>query len=226
MIVKLSDRMVKSYPFGAYGGAREVDGRRIGVYLVNAGASWMTPQEQRETGRGNDPFKTRVIAIHEMWPGHHLQRGMQQRNGNALRRRFYTPVYGEGWALYAEELMYRHGFYRDDRTRLAQLGMRRWRCARMVLDPSLHLGWMTPEEGVEFLVTRVNLERTNARAEVRRYLGNATRPFSYVWGWLEVERLRTDCLAAGMTEKEFHDRFLAAGPIPLPLVRRLLLPDG
>jgi len=55
------------------------------------------------------------------------------------------------------------------------------------------------------------------------YLENPTRPLSYVWGWREVERLRADCLAAGMAEKEFHDRFLAAGSIPLPLVRLLLL---
>ena len=199
--------------------------RRVGVYLVNTGAEWMTDEQRREGLRGNDPFKTRVIAIHEMWPGHHLQRGLARENGNPLRRGWYTPVYGEGWALYAEELLYRHGFYGDIRTRLAQLGMRRWRCARMVLDPSLHLGWMTPEEAVDFLVAKVDLERTNAEAEVRRYLGNPTRPMSYVYGWLEVERLRRDCLAAGMTEKQFHDRFLATGPIPLPLVRMLLLGD-
>jgi len=222
-IVPLSDRMARYYPFGAYGGAREIDGRRVGVYLVNVGAKWMTAEQRREGLRGNDPFKTRVIAIHEMWPGHHLQRGVAAGIGNPLRRNYYTPVYGEGWALYSEELLYRHGFYADDRTRLAQLGMRRWRCARMVLDPSLHLGWMTPEAAVDFLVREVDLERTNAEAEVRRYLGNPTRPLSYLYGWLEVERLRRDCLSAGMTEREFHDRFLQAGSIPLPLVRELLL---
>lgn len=222
-VIPLSPQLAKLYPFGAYGGLRKIDGEDVGVYLVNIGAKWMTPEQRREGRRGNDPFKTRVIAVHEMWPGHHLQRGIAAKNGNPLRREFYTPTYGEGWALYSEELLYRHGHYRDDRTRLAQLGMRRWRCARMVLDPALHLGEMTIEEAVEFLVQRVDLERTNAEAEVRRYLGNPTRPMSYVWGWLEIERLRTDCLAAGMTEKEFHDRFLAAGPIPLPLVRTLLL---
>jgi uncharacterized protein (DUF885 family) len=222
-IVPLTDRMSKYYPFGAYGGAREIDGRRVGVYLVNVGAKWMTDEQRREGLRGNDPFKTRVIAIHEMWPGHHLQRGVAAGIGNPLRRAYYTPVYGEGWALYSEELLYRHGFYADDRTRLAQLGMRRWRCARMVLDPSLHLGWMTPESAVDFLVREADLERTNAEAEVRRYLGNPTRPMSYVYGWLMVENLRSDCLAAGMSEKEFHDRFLQAGSIPLPLVRELLL---
>ena len=139
-VIPLSPRLAKLYPFGAYGGVRKIDGVSVGVYLVNTGAEWMSPEQRREARRGNDPFKTRVIAVHEMWPGHHLQRGIAATNGNPLRREFYTPTYGEGWALYSEELLFRHGHYRDDRTRLAQLGMRRWRCARMILDRFLAAG--------------------------------------------------------------------------------------
>ncbi|MHC4861029.1 MAG: DUF885 family protein, partial [Planctomycetota bacterium] len=160
---------------------------------------------------------------HEMWPGHHLQQGIARRNLNRLRRSYYTSTYGEGWALYGEEMMHRHGFYRDPRTRLAQLAMRRWRCARVVIDPSLHCGWMSTKGAIDFLVERAGLARVNAEAEVRRYLGNPTRPFAYIWGWLEIEELRKECLRRGMTEREFHDRFLETGAIPLPLVRRLLL---
>ena len=42
------------------------------------------------------------------------------------------------------------------------------RCARIIFSLSFHLGKMTPQECIDFLVDKVGHERDNATAEVRR----------------------------------------------------------
>ncbi|MEE9169764.1 MAG: DUF885 family protein, partial [bacterium] len=63
-------------------------------------------------------------------------------------------------------------------------------------------------------------------AEVRRYLGNPTRPLSYLLGFNQIERLRQDYMklkGGEFTGQDFHDTLLSYGPIPIPLIRAGML---
>lgn len=219
--------LAATYPFGGYGGF-ELGGKTkvftrelVGRYLVSPPSLGASEKDFTERLRGNHIYWTRIVAIHETFPGHHLQAVVARRNANGLRRAFSSDLLIEGWGLYSEEIMYRHGYFPDERTRLAQLQMRLWRAARVVIDVALHTRQMTPDEAVGLLVHEVGLTPETATSEVRRYLGNPTQPMSYLVGYLEIMRLRKDVEAAtpDFEERKFHDQLLRYGPIPPSLIR-------
>jgi len=220
----VGEDMARSYPFAAYSFRLSTPEGESGRYMVSPGATWMNAQQREERVRGNCRAWTRVVAPHETWPGHHLQFWVADHLCSRLRREAMTPVFVEGWGLYGEWLLDRHGYFKAPGERLCVLAMRAWRACRVVLDVRLHCGGFTPEEGIEFLVANSALTRDAAAAEVRRYMSNPTQPFSYAWGWREILRLRADeeaRLGASFSERAFHDRLLLCGPIPFPFVRRL-----
>ena len=64
-----------------------------------------------------------------------------------------------------------------------------------------------------------------ARAEARRGAGDPLYGY-YTLGKLAIRKLRTDYATARGSQyslKDFHDRFMQLGPLPLPLVREAML---
>lgn len=212
-----------TYAYGGYSSASPVDAVAVGRFFVTPVEPGMTEDEVASKLRGHNHGWITVVAIHEGYPGHHLQRVKSFQNPRTVRHRFSNPYFSEGWALYAEDLMRRAGFYRETDALLTQLRMRLWRTARVIVDPSLHTGRMTDQEAVDFLVDEVGLEPADARAEVNRYTTWPTQAPSYVVGWVEIERIRAEIEAvrgADFDEREFHERLLTVGSLPLALVRR------
>lgn len=215
-----------TYPFGGYGGYELRGDQFIGFFMTSPPKSWTEPEAAAARLMGNNYYWARVVAVHEIYPGHHLQSVITDLKARPIRKHYYTTTLGEGWGLYSEQMMYRLGFFPDDETYMAMLMMRAWRAARVVIDVSLHLGGMSFEEAVSFLMENVDMNKENATAEVRRYLGNPTRPLSYLYGYLQIERLRQEyrkLRGASFSEKDFHDRLLSYGAIPLPLIRASML---
>ncbi len=176
--------------------------------------------------RGNNRHFARATVHHELIPGHHLQGFMTQRY-RPYRRLFSTPFWTEGWALYWEFLLWDKGFAPSPEDRIGMLFWRMHRCARVVFSLSFHLGKMTPQECVEYLVEKVGHERDNATAEVRRSFGGDYAPLyqcAYMLGALQFRELRRELVDSGrMTEKALHDAVLREGNIPVPLLRARLL---
>jgi uncharacterized protein (DUF885 family) len=223
----VNDEMARSYPFAAYSWRLATAEGESGRYLVSPGATWMSPEQREERLRGNCRAWTRVVAAHETWPGHHLQFWVADRECSPLRREAGTPVFVEGWGLYCEWLLERHGHFRTPAERLAVLAMRAWRACRVVLDVRLHCGGCTPAEAVEFLAANAHTTRDAAGAEVKRYMTSPGQPFTYAWGCREILGLRAAeeaRLGARFDERDFHDRLLRCGPVPFRFVRRLLAP--
>jgi uncharacterized protein (DUF885 family) len=135
--------------------------------LVSYPTSTMTHEQKMMSMRGNNPHFTHAVTHHELIPGHHLQRYMTARY-RPYRDVFWTPFWGEGWALYWEFLLWDRGFNKTPEDRVGALFWRMHRCARIIFSLSFHLEKMTPQEAVDFLVERVGHERDNAAAEVRR----------------------------------------------------------
>lgn len=167
-----------------------------------------------------------VTALHEAYPGHHLQLVTANRGRSLVRKVYGTPVLVEGWALYCEEMMYELGFYPDLETRLFQLKDLLWRACRVILDLRLHTGVMSPEAAVNYLVAEAHLERSHAQAEVARYCAMPTQPMSYLIGKLEIQRLRGEVetrIKGHFELRAFHDELLAWGSIPPSLAREGIL---
>jgi uncharacterized protein (DUF885 family) len=178
--------------------------------------------------RGNNKHFSRAVVHHELIPGHHLQGFMTNRYRN-YREIFGTPFWTEGWALYWELQLYDMKFPQRAEDRIGMLFWRMHRCARIIFSLSFHLGTMSPQECVDFLIQRVGHESDNAYAEVRRSFAGAYPPLyqaGYLLGGIQIRQLYRELVPAGkMTNRAFHDAVLKNGPMPIEMVRASLTPQ-
>jgi hypothetical protein len=193
--------------------------------LVSFPTESMAADDKRMSLRGNNVHFARATVFHEQIPGHHLQAFVDER-WNPHRNAFDTPFFVEGWALHWEMLFWDLGFHRTPEDRIGALWWRMHRCARIVFSLGFHLGKMTPDECIEFLVARVGHERANAVAEVRRSFNGDYSPLyqlAYMIGALQFNALHRELVGAGkMSERAFHDAAVRAGDMPLAMVRASL----
>ncbi|MGB8648568.1 MAG: DUF885 domain-containing protein [Anaerolineae bacterium] len=204
--------------YAAYIGPAPFEGDQRGQFWVtpvDRTAAYAAQVEQLEE---HCNYLYPITAAHEAYPGHHVQLTRANQVGSRWRKHFSSSLFAEGWALYCEELMDEAGYYRDSRTKLFQLKDRLWRAARVIIEISIHCYNMPLDEGARFLVDRVGMTPTAARAETRRYAAEPTQPLSYLIGELEVFKLRDKFKQ--LTRREFHDLLLASGTIPFALVER------
>ncbi|HZW08138.1 MAG TPA: DUF885 family protein, partial [Phycisphaerales bacterium] len=192
--------------------------------------------------RGNNRRFTRIVVPHELIPGHHLQSFYAARE-KPHRRRFSTPFYVEGWALYWEMKLWDLSepapqepasagasagdpWAKSPEDRLGMLFWRMHRCARITVSLRFHLGEMSPKQMIDYLMENVGHERANAAAEVRRYIGGDYGPLyqaGYMIGGKQLRALHAELVPSRMSEKQFNDAVLHCGPIPIELVRAELL---
>ena len=212
----LTPEAQKRAPFFLYGGE---------AIQVSFPTSGMEHDDKLMSMRGNNPYFSRATVHHELIPGHHLQNFMTARY-NTHRRPFSTPFWGEGWALYWEMLLWDKGFARTPEERVGMLFWRTHRAARIIFSLKFHLGEMTPQEAVDFLVERVGHERANATAEVRRSFDGSYSPLyqvAYMMGGLQIRALHGELVGTGkMTDRQFHDAILQGGTMPIEMVRASL----
>jgi hypothetical protein len=175
--------------------------------------------------RSNNVHTSRAIVHHELIPGHHLQAFMNRRHRTYRGSLFRTDFWREGWALYWEILLYNLDFPRSPEDRIGMLFWRIHRCARIIFALSFHLGKMTPEEAIDFLVDRVGHERFSAIGEVRRPLerDRPLQPLSYMIGALQYMAMRRELVESGrMTDRQFHDAVLQNNYMPVTMLKMLL----
>jgi len=186
-----------------------------------------SPEEIQKRLEGNCSAGIPTTAVHEAYPGHHWHLVMAHANPSKLRQVFSTSYFSEGWALYAERVMREQGFFADPKHQLYQYEATIFRAARIIVDTSLHLGEMTFDEAVRYMVEKGNLTEPNARAEVGRYCSWPTQASSYLTGMLEIVDVRTRWLTkngkSGVTAlREFHDKLTGSGAMPTSLAERAL----
>ncbi len=213
-------------PYGAYLPPAPFEKKQKGFFWVTPVNEKLSPREQEEQLQGHNSYVAVITALHEAYPGHHLQLVHSNRIKSKVRRELETSLFAEGWALYCEELMYEKGFYTKPQTRLLQLKDQLWRGCRVVIDAGLHTGKMSFDQAVNMLVKVAKLEKTNAVAEVKRYTYTPTQPMTYAMGKMEILRLRDDFKALkgrGFDLKKFHDQLLSYGTIPIQMVRERML---
>lgn len=185
-------------------------------------------------------WRETTTVFHEGVPGHHLQVGqataLRDRLNRWRRLVCWVSGHGEGWALYAEQLMADLGFDDDPGDLMGMLDGQRLRAARVVFDIGVHLGLPTPErwgggrwdaaKGWAFLRANVAMAEDFLRFEFERYLGWPGQAPAYKIGQREWERLRDETRAregAAFSLRDFHSRALSVGSVGLDTLRRAVL---
>jgi len=214
-------------PYAAYMPPGILETRQDGLFLVTPVDPGAGADEQESKLKGHSYAKLPVTALHEAYPGHHLQLVWSNRQETIPRRvsSFLSTLFIEGWAFYCEELMEELGYISEPVQRLGRLKDQLWRAARIILDVMLHTRGMPIEKAIDFLVEKCQLERANATAEVRRYTGSPTQPQSYLMGKLAILEIIEAYRKAnpGVSLKEMHDAILGCGSLPPRLMRERLL---
>jgi uncharacterized protein (DUF885 family) len=194
-------------------------------YVRTPDPSW-TPEKQEEHLQVFSTWGLGILSIHEAYPGHFVQGEVARRTPSPIRRFVSDYAYVEGWAHYSEQMLIDEGFGGGDpRYRMAQLRDALRRLCRFVAAIGIHTGEMSIDEAARLFEEKAFLEPFPARLEAER---GAFDPgyLNYTLGKMAILKLRNDWKEQKPERyslKEFHDRFLSAGPIPIPIVREEML---
>jgi uncharacterized protein (DUF885 family) len=192
------------------------DGSRPGRYRVNAGDPTAQPRALAE-----------AIAFHEGIPGHHLQvaLGQERPQAHAITKYFFSSGFVEGWALYAEALADEMGLYSSDLDRMGRLSMTALRAARLVVDPGIHVFGWSRQQAIDYMLAHTAESRASVESEVDRYIIDPGQATAYIVGRREIEGLREAAqqrLGSEFDIREFHDRVLENGGVPLTFLRHVI----
>lgn len=187
------------------------------------------PNEKRQEFMGQWYYAAiSNVSVHEVYPGHYTQFLYAPRFPSDTRKVFGASTNIEGWAHYAEQMMLDEGFRaRDPKYRLAQLQDALLRDVRFIAGIKMHTQGMTVEQATELFVTQGHQPRPVALSEAKRGTADALYGY-YTMGKLMILKLRNDYrekMGAKYTLQNFHDAFIALGPLPLAQIRRIMLGD-
>jgi len=190
------------------------DGSRPGIFYFNA---YDLPSR-------TTPGIT-TLYLHEGAPGHHFQISLAQENAAlpAFMRFGGTTAFAEGWALYAETLGYDMGFYKDPYQRMGTLDDEMLRAMRLVVDTGIHSKGWTREQAIKYMLDHSSMGKTDATAEVERYIVIPSQATAYKIGALKIQELRKRAeaeLGDRFDIREFHAQVLMTGALPLAILEQ------
>jgi len=164
-----------------------------------------------------------TLFLHEGEPGHHFQISLAQENTAlpSFMRFGGNNAYVEGWALYSETLGYDMGFYKDPVQRFGTLNDEMLRAMRLVVDTGIHAKGWTRDQSIAYMLANSGESKTDATAEVERYIAIPGQAVSYKLGSLTIQRLRDKAKAAlgpKFDIRDFHAQVLNSGALPLSIL--------
>jgi uncharacterized protein (DUF885 family) len=201
---------------------------REAYYFITLPDPRWNPAKREEYLEGYNTPLLQNVSVHEVWPGHFVQYlyRVGSPNRSMVRNLINAGTTVEGWAHYSEQMMLDEGLGDGDpKLRLTQLQDALLRDCRLIVGIRLHTQGMSIEEARRFFVTEGHQAPVNGEAEAYRGSEDPTY-LIYTLGKLGILKLRDDYKAMrgdAFSLEEFHDRFNAAGPIPLKLIRRELM---
>lgn len=158
-------------------------------------------------------------------PGHKVDGRMLAKIDHPIRKYFRDGGRTEGWALYLEEAPLQLGFYEHrPRTRELIYNFGIFRAARTLGDVRLQRNEVSIPEVVEFWQAKTpwldeNVARVDAEIYLRRPPGYG---LGYTMGSFQMYKLLADRkqqLGDDFVLRDFHDNVMAAGGLPVALIR-------
>jgi uncharacterized protein (DUF885 family) len=214
LVIKPYDPFREKFEAGGSYEQGTPDGSRPGTFYFNA---YDLPS--RST------WGETTLFLHEGEPGHHFQISLAQENEAlpAFMRFGGNTAYVEGWALYAETLGYDMGLYRDPYQRFGTLNDEMLRAMRLVVDTGIHSKGWTRDQAIKYMLDHSGMGRTDATAEVERYIAIPSQATAYKVGALTIQRLRDKAkaeLGDRFDIREFHAQVLNTGALPLQILEQ------
>jgi uncharacterized protein (DUF885 family) len=194
-----------------------LDGSRPGRFYINLKDTAEWPK-----------FALPTLTYHEALPGHQWEGAiaLEAKDSSILRRvGLGFAAYGEGWALYAEQLAGELGAYDDNP--LGMIGFlqsMQFRAVRMVVDTGMHSKRWSRAKATDYMVETTGMPRARVQREIDRYCIWPGQACSYKIGHTEWVRLREEAKARAGSKfdiKLFHD-ILRQGGMPLVVLQSVV----
>lgn len=170
--------------------------------------------------------------LHAVIPGHRFDAWLAARDKRPIRARYSDGGRAEGWATYLEEALTMagataHSPRADEFIQLFGI----FRAARVPADIHMQHNRWSVRQAVDFMRAKTpwldeNVARVDAEIYLRRPPGYGV---AYTIGKLQMDALLADRaaqLGEAFVLKDFHDAFLAAGRLPIALVRYEMTGQG
>jgi uncharacterized protein (DUF885 family) len=188
------------------------DGTRPGIFYYN---SYDLPSRQKT--------ESETLYLHEAVPGHHFQISLAQENTvlPPFMRFGGNTAFAEGWALYAETLWPELGMETDPYQRFGGLNDEMLRAMRLVVDSGIHAKGWTRDQAIGYMLTHSGMSRTDAIAEVERYVAIPGQALAYKIGQLTILKLKAAAkakLGARFNAQRFHAQVLMTGALPMTVL--------
>ncbi len=166
-----------------------------------------------------------TLYLHEAVPGHHFQISLAQENVAlpAFMRFGGNTAYVEGWALYAETLYAPLGLETDPYQRMGGLSDEMLRAMRLVVDTGIHAKGWSRDQAIAYMLANSPMGKTDATAEVERYIAIPGQALAYKIGQLTILKLKAEAQAkqgAKFDPRAFHAQVLDTGSLPMPVLEK------
>jgi uncharacterized protein (DUF885 family) len=185
------------------------DGSRPGVFSYN---TYDLPSRYM--------WEDETLFLHEAIPGHHFQISLAQEDPSlpSFMRFGGNTAYVEGWALYSESLWKPLGMETDPYQRMGGLSDEMLRAMRLVVDTGIHaMGW-TRDQSIAYMLANSPMAKTDATAEVERYIAIPGQALAYKIGQLTIQKEKAKAMAAlgdRFDPRAFHAQVLDTGALPM-----------
>ena len=168
-------------------------------------------------------YNLTALTLHESAPGHAFQMplALEHKQQPEFRQHSYLSAYGEGWALYCEQLGLEMGMYETPYERFGMLNYQIWRAARLVVDTGIHAQGWSRERALAYFHDYTALPDHEIETEVDRYIAWPAQALSYYLGEDAILKARAQAekaLGASFNLRAFHDTVLELGSVPLPVL--------
>ena len=202
---------------------------------------WVTPIDPQTPAakvesklREYNNFTLQWLSIHEALPGHYIQfehlNNIQPERRRLLRSLYANGAYVEGWAEYIAQVMMDEGFLDNDpRFRMVMRKIRLRVISNAILDIKMHTMNLSDQDAMDLMTKESFQTQAEAEGKLQRAKLSSTQLPTYYVGIREWFALRKKYQAAAGKNFDllrFHDLVLDEGPLPVPVVEKLVMPPA
>src|SRR5580704_7209215 len=202
---------------------------------------WVTPIDPQMADakaesklREYNDFTLQWLSIHEALPGHYIQfehlNNIEPERRRLLRSLYANGAYVEGWAEYIAQVMMDEGFLDNDpRFRMVMRKIRLRVISNAILDIRMHTMNMSDQQAMDLMTKESFQTQAEADGKLQRAkLSSAQLPTYYVGirEWFALRQKYQAAAGKNFNLQKFHDLVLDEGPLPVPVVEKLVMPSA
>jgi len=194
----------------------------------------MSPAQAGSKLREYNNYALQWLSIHEALPGHYVQfehlNNIQPERRRLLRSLYGNGAYVEGWAEYIAQVMMDEGFL--DNSPEFRMVMRKIRLrviSNAILDIKMHTMDMSDREALDLMMKDSFQTQAEAEGKLQRAKLSSTQLPTYYVGireWFALRKKYEAAAGKNFNLMKFHDMVLDEGPLPVPIVEKLVMPSA